>query len=199
MTFDVRAAALEIVEQAIIGEPRSQQRIIGPSEIGAEEWRTIPGTHGHYQASSFGRIRSVDRHLPQSGREGLRFHRGRVLSPSLVGSDRLYLGVTVPCFPGKQKVSRLVAMAFHGLGFPDEREVDHVDGDKMNNSAVNLEVVDHPENMARYSRNKKLCKRGHLRSGDNIIVGSRGERRCRECARFHEQKRTKRRREAKAV
>lgn len=36
MTFDVRAAALDIVEQAIIGEPRSQQRIIGPSEIGTE-------------------------------------------------------------------------------------------------------------------------------------------------------------------
>lgn len=34
MVDTVRSLALDIVEQAIIGEPRSQQRIIGPSEIG---------------------------------------------------------------------------------------------------------------------------------------------------------------------
>ena len=36
MTIDVREEALEIVEQAIIGEPRNTQRTIGPSEIGTE-------------------------------------------------------------------------------------------------------------------------------------------------------------------
>lgn len=34
MTFDVKAAVLSTIEKAIIGEPRSQQTMIGPSEIG---------------------------------------------------------------------------------------------------------------------------------------------------------------------
>lgn len=34
MTFDVQAAVISTIEKAIIGEPRSQQKMIGPSEIG---------------------------------------------------------------------------------------------------------------------------------------------------------------------
>jgi hypothetical protein len=35
MTFNVQAAVLSTIEKAIIGEPRSQQTMIGPSEIGS--------------------------------------------------------------------------------------------------------------------------------------------------------------------
>lgn len=34
MTFDARAAVISTIEKAIVGEPRSQQKMIGPSEIG---------------------------------------------------------------------------------------------------------------------------------------------------------------------
>ena len=58
-----RACAREAVTTADIDDP-------------AEEWREIPGYEG-YEASSLGRIRSLDRYLEFVGRWGLcvRFHR----------------------------------------------------------------------------------------------------------------------------
>lgn len=67
---------------------------------------------------------------------------GRLLRPQISGSG--YLFVTL-CGLGKKKMSQvhqLVALAFCGYG----REVNHMDGDKHNNSAANLEWVTRSEN-----------------------------------------------------
>ena len=96
-----------------------------------EEWRPIPGFDG-YEASSAGRIRSVDRQLSDGRRAG-----GVVLVAT--EDDNGYLRVTLS-LAGKPKtmlVHVLVCTAFHGPR-PRKREVRHLDGVKVNLRPGNL-------------------------------------------------------------
>lgn len=44
-----------------------------------EKWKDIPDYEGIYQASTLGRIRTVDNKITQSTRHGTRMWRGRIL------------------------------------------------------------------------------------------------------------------------
>ena len=118
-----------------------------------EVWKDIPGYQGYYQASNFGRIRSVEhtktfiKHY-SDGRDV----ENTVTYPSRILSQKMssgYLGVTtsvdgVVSYP---LVHRLVALAF--LDNPDDRpQVDHIDGDRTNNKPENLRWVTSKENHA---------------------------------------------------
>lgn len=97
-----------------------------------EQWKAIPGYEGLYEASTLGKIRSVYRYR-------------RVLKPmiSSTGYERVDL------FNNKKRkqysVHRLVAMTF--IPNPEGKPiVNHMDENKLNNSADNLEWVTHVEN-----------------------------------------------------
>lgn len=98
-----------------------------------EIWRDIDGYEGLYQVSNFGRVKSF-------------WRGGRILKPNLNRCG--YLQVTL-CCGGKQKhmyVHRLVAQAF--VPNPESKcEVNHIDGDKTDNRAENLEWSTAFENM----------------------------------------------------
>lgn len=104
-----------------------------------ELWKDIPGYEGAYQASSLGRIRSLDRTITQVGRWSLPFKRklkGRILHPaSSKNNPHLYvvLGHGAPGTP----VHQLVALAFFGPPKATE-EVRHLDGNAANNCVENL-------------------------------------------------------------
>lgn len=103
-----------------------------------EEWRDITDPRvapGRYQVSNLGRIRNVE--------------TGRVLKPfiarvhhyvciALVG-----LGGTYPGF----YVHRLVAQYFLPVPAQDQTQVDHIDGNRWNNTAINLRWVSPKENI----------------------------------------------------
>ena len=80
-----------------------------------EVWKDIPGHEGLYQASTLGRIRSLDVIKEQSSKLGKRFkflHKGKILKswkgPRGYLTVALYIdGVMFDCF-----VHRLVAMTF---------------------------------------------------------------------------------------
>lgn len=105
-----------------------------------EIWRDIPEYEGIYQASSFGRIRSMDR---LDGRN----HRikGTIMSPSL--NRHGYWGIHL--FKGGVGKSfmlhRLIAFTF--LGECQHLDVNHKDGNKSNNSVENLEWCTRAENL----------------------------------------------------
>lgn len=102
------------------------------------EWRAIPGYEGLYCISEFGDVMSY----PKGHYKTTRFLRGyttiqgyRIVGLSKKGKRQWNLGV-----------HRLVALAFIGP-CPDDKEVNHIDGDPSNNHVSNLEYVTHAENM----------------------------------------------------
>lgn len=104
-----------------------------------EIWRDIKGTNGYYQVSSWGRVKSVDRCVIGSdGRQIMR--KGKLLSPYI--TKKGYLKVALYLNNNgentKFRIHRLVAETF----IPNPQnlpEVNHIDGNKINNSVTNLE------------------------------------------------------------
>lgn len=110
-----------------------------------ETWKDIPEFRGSYQVSNMGRVRSVDRVVPCSD-GSMRKYKGRVLKPYLnKGYERLRLyndnGVT------NKLVHRLVLETFKPHVNMNDLQVNHIDGDKLNNHLTNLEWVTARDNM----------------------------------------------------
>jgi len=97
-----------------------------------EEWKDIPNSNGIYQISSYGRVRNAQ--------------TGRILK--LNNNYGIYQVITLK-INGKKtlfKIHRLVGQAF--IPNPlNKEEVNHIDGNKYNNTVSNLEWNDRKENM----------------------------------------------------
>lgn len=99
-----------------------------------EEWREIPGTE--HSVSSEGRVASR------------RFGKWRILKMPL---HKGYPSVNIRGDRWvSSKVHVLVAEAFLGPRPTPRHEVNHIDGDKTNNRAENLEWCTHRENMRHF-------------------------------------------------
>ena len=110
-----------------------------------EIWKDIEGYEGLYQVSNLGRVKSLDRTITRS--DGVKIKiKGKIRTFSKSHKGYLYLSLTDVNKKRKTfKVHRLVAMAF--VQNPDNKpQVNHIDGNKLNNKAENLEWVTNSEN-----------------------------------------------------
>jgi len=126
-----------------------------------ETWKEIPGFEGYYEANNLGIIRSIDRVVP-NGRYGTVKAKSKILKPALSQDGYLRCALSkerkLKSFP----VHRLVCMAFYGL-VPNGMEINHKDGNKINNCIDNLEYITHKQNIQHAFDNKlMLPKRGEL-------------------------------------
>ena len=105
-----------------------------------ERWVDIKGFEGLYQVSNMGNVRSVDRLVKQTSKRfsfvGMR--KGRLLKQGVLNSGYKVVWLSNGNRKKAFTVHRLVANAFlkNDRNFSD---VNHKDGDKTNNDAVNLE------------------------------------------------------------
>lgn len=111
-----------------------------------ETWKPVVGYEGFYEVSDKGNIRSVDRiETMNDGRT--RKKRGKTLTKVWYDGQHHYKGVTL-CKNREHKrfsVHRLVAIAF--IPNPGNLpEVNHIDENKLNNSADNLEWCNRKQN-----------------------------------------------------
>lgn len=106
-----------------------------------EVWKPVKGYEGLYEVSNTGKVRSLDRTIKYTfcGKKHLRTIRGTVLKQK---ANPEYYRVSL-CKNGvtrNEYVHRIVAEAFipnpNGLA-----EVNHIDEDKANNNAENLEWI----------------------------------------------------------
>lgn len=110
-----------------------------------EEWRPIRFTNGHYEVSNMGRVKNVK--------------TGHVLKP-LDDGNRGYKRVCLSHYDYQKrfKIHRLVAMEF--IPNPNNLpQVNHIDGNKENNCASNLEWVSVKENVVHAQ--KTGLRKGH--------------------------------------
>ena len=106
------------------------------------EWKDIEGIPG-YQISSDGRVKSVERIIPR----GANFLpiKERILKPWKRSKDYLSVGFRTNGQHKAYTVHRLVACTF--IPNPEnKKEINHIDGNKENNSVENLEWVTPSEN-----------------------------------------------------
>lgn len=124
---------------------REIQAAVGHSLAGGqalpEEWRPVVGFEGYYEVSSLGRI------CRMKGGRGTR--SGRLLKTDgklWVGYHSVNLRLSA-VRGGRIHVHIVVALAFHGSKPTPQHEVNHKDGNKLNNRADNLEWVTRKRNM----------------------------------------------------
>ena len=105
----------------------------------------VKGYEGFYEVSSLGRVRSLDRRVfnPKSG---MTLRKGVVLTPNLNHKGYEYVGFNKNGVrSGLLFIHRLVANAF--IENPNDLpQVNHIDGNKINNSALNLEWISNIDN-----------------------------------------------------
>lgn len=112
-----------------------------------EIWKDIPDYEGIYQASSQGRIRTVEGKTTYSVRHGERHWKSRILKGR---GDNYQTGRRVNLWKNKKSkdflVARLVALTFLGEP-PIGYTVNHKDGNRFNNSIENLEWLSIGDNI----------------------------------------------------
>lgn len=111
-----------------------------------EIWRPIAELPEIAEVSNFGRVRTHDRYYERTG--GKRRVRGRELAQCITKYGYAEVAITVDRKHLRFRVHRLVAAAFVPGHF-EGSVVDHLDCDKLNNRADNLEWVSVSENSKR--------------------------------------------------
>ena len=111
-----------------------------------ETWRDIAGFEGVYQVSDAGRVKSLpftQRYLLRNGKENYRKTKEKILSTQKINSGYLIVHLHLNGVRSARTVHSLVANAFvAGIG----KTVNHIDGNKLNNRADNLEYCNYTEN-----------------------------------------------------
>lgn len=112
-----------------------------------EQWKNIPGFNGAYQISNEGRVRSTDRFVYCDNRKP--YLKPGVILAVWAGKTSPYLQIKISY---KSKIyhfmiHRMVAVCFLGLNPKSKKEVNHKNGNKLDNRVENLEVVTHQQNI----------------------------------------------------
>ena len=122
----------------------------------SEVWKDIKGYEGLYQVSNLGRVKSLERIVIR--KNGLKQTiRKRILKPQIDQGNYLRVGLNSN---GKRKyffVHRLVCEAFHENS-ENKPCVNHIDENKANNTASNLEWCTVKENCNHGTRNERRAK-----------------------------------------
>jgi hypothetical protein len=137
-----------------------------------EIWKDVKNFEGIYQVSNLGNIRRVATIIPFKGTPSIR--KGRLLKPTK--NTKGYFTIVL-CWKGYRRtvnLHRLIAECF--IDNPDNKpQVNHIDGDKLNNHIDNLEWCTPGENQKHaYStglknRNEKFF-RSKLTNNDVIKI-----------------------------
>jgi hypothetical protein len=116
-----------------------------------EIWKPVEGFKTTHEVSSLGRVRTVPRtfyggRTRRDGTKSAMTTRQKCLRQWLSPRGYLVCGFSVDRRSTFRVVHRVVAEAFHGSPIGARQEVNHIDGNKLNNAAANLEWVTPSEN-----------------------------------------------------
>ncbi|GMK40905.1 HNH endonuclease [Paenibacillus sp. CCS19] len=131
-------------------------------DLQSEEWLPVVGYEELYAVSNLGRVK----HLSNSAK-----CKERILKPQLQRDG--YLRVTLSKKGQKKRVAihRLVMIAF--IPNPEDKEqVNHLDGNKLNNKLINLQWVTPKENIAHAFAHGLIKKKSNAISATHLDTGN---------------------------
>ena len=122
-----------------------------------EEWRPVVGYEGLYEVSDLGRVQSVDR-VDSSGKR----RRSRMLK--LIPDKDGYSKVSLSRSSKVKQVNLQRLVALHFIPNPDDLpEVDHINCDRADNRAENLQWVTRSDNRRfSWSRGNRVVDMAHM-------------------------------------
>ena len=108
-----------------------------------EVWKSING-FDNYQVSNTGLVKSLERWMPMP-HGGKYFQKEKILKVSIVRGGYCQITLSVNGKPSMKKLHRIVADAF--ISNPENKpQINHKDGNKLNNNVSNLEWCTSSEN-----------------------------------------------------
>lgn len=113
-----------------------------------EQWKDIVGYEGLYQISNFGRVKSICRlvNTKSKGKETKRHIYEKILKNCINGCGYEYVCLSKKGKTKKHRIHRLVGEYFIPNPF-NKPQLNHIDGNKLNNNINNLEWCNNSENM----------------------------------------------------
>lgn len=119
-----------------------------------EEWRPIVGYEGLYEVSNFGRVKRKEKRVYSEVRNCY-INKKEQLCPQFTDKYK-YVNLVVYGLKTKRALlHRIIANAFIPNPY-NKSEVNHIDGNKLNNSIDNLEWVTRSENTIHAYRNNLI-------------------------------------------
>lgn len=142
-----------------------------------EIWKDIKGYEGIYQASTYGNVKSVDRiceRVLPGGKTRVCNQKGRILKPIINKGTRkgvlprLQVQLSKDGKVKSIQLHRIIALTF--LEGDETMEVNHKDGNPLNNHIDNLEFISKADNI-RHAFENDLIKTGRKVIKTNLITG----------------------------
>lgn len=112
-----------------------------------EIWKDVPGYEGRFQASNIGRVRTPPPDVFDAEKFSSNVKPGAVYSPWLGKNGYLYISTQHKGVRRKLLPHRLVALAFVD-GYFQDATVNHIDHNRQNNVATNLQWMTRSQNTA---------------------------------------------------
>ncbi len=115
-------------------------------ELKNEVWKDIPGYEGYYQASDLGRLRSLDKPVRVNLKGDFYIKKGRILKLCKSKAGYFIINLSVDGKHRTWPVHALVMLTFRNIKNSPANQVNHIDGEKLNNKLINLEMTSPLEN-----------------------------------------------------
>ena len=119
-----------------------------------EIWKPVVGYEGLYEASSLGRIKSLDRYV-KCPLNKKRLIMGVVLSPAISIKGYYMVSLSRLGKSNSRTIHRIIAKAFIS-NYENKPCINHIDENKLNNKQSNLEWCTHSENNNHGTRLKRI-------------------------------------------
>lgn len=123
----------------------------------SETWKVLPVYPDKYEVSSLGNVRSITREV--NSKNGPRRMKGKLLKQQLNHKGYAIIGLSTGSSVKTYTVHQLVAITFF-QDFIKGTELNHIDGNKLNNTVSNLEESTPSHNQLHAVREGLKVKQG---------------------------------------
>jgi hypothetical protein len=133
-----------------------------------EIWKDINEYEGLYQVSNLGRVKSCNR-IVLTTKKVLRKYKGKIMVTNSLSRGYCIVNLSKNNIKKNHLISRLVANAF--IENKDNNlEVNHKNGNKLDNKLENLEWISHKKNQEHAIKNKLYKMLPVIKIENSIIV-----------------------------